>query len=398
METVLRKTAEHYKKAKSFAVDLDRSQNVGPAKIQLTTSVAFERPNKLAVHSKGGMQAVDLVSNGKTIFMSVPSMKKYTEADAPATLEALLKDPLGSAAVQFTLMVELCAADPYAKLMEGVTSTSYAGLETIDGAKAHHLKFVQDRFDWEMWTAAEGDPLVLRVVNDLTKSVANSPMAAQLKGQKIEMVQDYKGWKIDRGVDEKSFAFEPPAGAQKYKNFMEMFGGPGGGGGGGASPSPLLGKPAPDVSLKQLEEGEFKLKEHRGERVVMMDFWATWCGPCVMELPILTEVAEAYKDKGVVFYGVNLQEKPEAIRKFLKDKKLKFNVALDSDGAVGSAYHAEAIPMLLLIDKKGVVQSVHVGYDSGIKAVLQKELDAILAGKDLTKDAAAKTNGSVTKE
>ena len=190
----------------------------GPVKLQLTTSVAFERPNKLALHSKGAMQqAIDVVSNGKTVFMSVPSMKKYIEAEAPATLEELLKDPLGTAAVQFTLMAELSAADPYEKLMQGVTSTSYAGLETIDGAKAHHLKFVQDQFDWELWTAAEGDPLVLRVVNDLTKSVANSPMAAQLKGQKLEMVQDFKGWKIDRGVDEKSFAFEPPAGSQEVR-------------------------------------------------------------------------------------------------------------------------------------------------------------------------------------
>ena len=154
------------------------------------------------------------MSNGKTIFMSVPSLKKYIESEAPATLETLLKDPLGAAALQFTLMAELCTADPYEKLMEGVTSTSYAGLETIDGVKAHHLKFVQDQFDWEMWTAAEGDPLVLRVVNDLTKSVANSPMAAQLKGQKVEMTQNYKGWQFDRGIDEKSFAFEPPAGAE----------------------------------------------------------------------------------------------------------------------------------------------------------------------------------------
>ena len=81
----------------------------------------------------------------------------------------------------------------------------------------------------------------------------------------------------------------------------------------------------------------------------------------------------------------------------MKDKKLKFNVALDSDGAVSSPYHAEAIPMLLLIDKKGVVQSVHVGYDPGIKAVLKKELDAMLAGKDLAKEA-DKTKGTGAKE
>ncbi len=119
-----------------------------------------------------------------------------------------------------------------------------------------------------------------------------------------------------------------PQYAEKIKSFLE-----GAGGGGEEAPSPLLGKPAPDVSLKLLEEGkgEFKLKEHKGEHVVMLDFWATWCGPCVKELPILSEVAEAYKDKGVVC-AVNQQEEPAEIRTFLKEKKLKLTVALDSSG------------------------------------------------------------------
>ena len=86
-------------------------------------------------------------------------------------------------------------------------------------------------------------------------------------------------------------AFEPPAGAKKVKSFME------GPGGGEETPSPLLGTAAPDVTLKLLEKGEFRLKEHKGEHVVMIDFWATWCGPCVQELPILTEVADSYKEK-----------------------------------------------------------------------------------------------------
>ncbi len=58
----------------------------------------------------------------------------------------------------------------------------------------------------------------------------------------------------------------------------------------------------------------------------MLDFWATWCPPCVEELPILSKVAEAYKDKGVVFCAVNQQEKPAKINTFLKDKKLNFTV------------------------------------------------------------------------
>ena len=292
------------------------------------------------------------------------------------------------------MIAELCSDDPYAKLMEGVKTSTYSGVEALDGAKAHHLKFTRDQFDWEMWVAAEGDPVVRRVVIDLTKMVANSPMAAQLKGQKMEMAQDYKGWQFDRGVDNKSFAFEPPAGLQKVKSFMEGLAG----GGGTEATSPLLGKPAPDVSLKLLEKGEFRLKEHRGERVVMLDFWATWCGPCVMELPILAEVANLYKDKGVIFCAVNQREKPDEIQSFLKEKKLELTVALDSDGAVGQAYQANAIPLLILIDKKGVVQSVHLGYDAGIKATLRKELDALLEGKELAKNGAHDSKGASAKD
>jgi thiol-disulfide isomerase/thioredoxin len=152
--------------------------------------------------------------------------------------------------------------------------------------------------------------------------------------------------------------------------------------------SPLLGKPAPDVQLKLLDGGEFQLKSHRDKEIVMMDFWATWCAPCVRELPILADVAKTYKDKGVAFRAINLEEEPEKIREFLKKRELSITVALDSSGKVGSAYGAEAIPMLVLIDKKGIVQSVHVGYDPAIRKTLRKELDTLLAGKDLAKKSA----------
>jgi thiol-disulfide isomerase/thioredoxin len=165
-----------------------------------------------------------------------------------------------------------------------------------------------------------------------------------------------------------------------------------------AESPPRVGSPAPDVSLKLLDAGEFRLKEHRDARLVMLDFWATWCGPCVQELPILAEVAEAYKDKGVIFCAVNEQEEPEVIRRFLKENKLQFTVALDSEGAAGNSYRAEAIPMLILIDKKGVVRSIHIGYDPGIKATLRAEIDALLAGKDVPKMAAREGKAARAKD
>jgi thiol-disulfide isomerase/thioredoxin len=397
-EAVLQRMADYYKKAKSFAVDVDRDQKLGPMAMKTTVSVVFERPNKVAIRSKGPMPGVDIVSDGKTLTMSVGALKRYTQSKAPASLSDVGGDPLTQqvlmGTLQGTMIMELAAADPYKALMDGVKTCELVGDEDVDGAKAQHVKCTQDEFDWEVWVAAQGDPVIRKVTVDMSKALAKMPQAAQLKGQKLEMVQTFKGWKIDAPADEKAFAFEPPADSKKVGSLMEGLGGGGGGGDGGGAQeeprSPLVGKPATNISLDLVDKGKFELKDHRDKDVVMIDFWATWCGPCVMELPILTEVAEGYKDKGVAFYAINLRESPAQIKKFQEDKKLKFTVALDKDGATANAYNVEGIPTLVLVDKKGVVQSVHVGYNPGIKKTLAQELDALLAGKDLAKEAGGK--------
>ncbi len=389
-EGVVRQVADFYKRADSLAVEVERSQKVGEMAIPMTFTVAFRRPNRFAVAVRTkeggggpGVFGLTVVSDGKTMFTSIPALQKYTEAEAPASFDALplQGDPIVAGLLQGLMIGELCAADPYAKLMEGVKSAKYAGLETIDGARVHHLTFSQDQVDWEMWVPAAGDPVVRRVVVDLSKALANIPGAERFKDRKMVISEDFKGWRIGADLDEAAFAFRPPPGSKKVASFFEgLFGGQ-------QARSPLLGETAPDVDLKLLDGGDFRLKEHRGDRIVMLDFWATWCGPCVQEMPILAEVARAYQDKGVAFCAVNVREKPEEIRKFLEDKKLKVAVALDPEGAVGDAYHAEAIPMLVLVDKAGVVQTVHVGYDPAIKDTLRKELDDLIAGKDLAKES-----------
>jgi thiol-disulfide isomerase/thioredoxin len=385
-EAVLRRTADYFKRVKSFAVEVEREQKLGSMSMKHALEVVNERPNRLAIRNKGNRPGIDVFSDGKTLSISIPAVKKYTQGKAPASLSDLSDDAMTRGilvgTLQGTMLLELTAADPYKMLMEGVKTSTYIGEEILDGVKAHHLKCTQDQFDWDVWVAAEGDPLLRKIVLDMTKSIANTPAAAQLKGQRLELIQTFKGWKVDAAVDEKTFAFRPPPGSQKVDSFIEAVAG-----GGREARSPLVGKPAPDLSLKLLNTGEFRLKDHREKDILMLDFWATWCGPCVQELPLLAEVAESYKDKGVAFFAINVRETPEQITKFQADKKLKFTVALDTDGSAGTAYGANAIPMLVLVDKKGVVQAVHVGYNPAIKTTLAKELDALLAGKDLAKEA-----------
>jgi len=81
----------------------------------------------------------------------------------------------------------------------------------------------------------------------------------------------------------------------------------------------LVGKPAPEIRLATLDGGEFVLSEHRGERIVLLDFWATWCGPCRTSMPAVAAIAEEFADQDVVLYTVNQNESPATVQHFLDE-------------------------------------------------------------------------------
>ena len=145
----------------------------------------------------------------------------------------------------------------------------------------------------------------------------------------------------------------------------------------------LVGTEAPDFTLKNLAGERVTLSSHENESIVVLDLWATWCGPCVRAMPELQKVAEAYKDKGVVVYAVNQQEGKLKVEKFLERRKISLTVLLDKKAEVGTAYRAEAIPQTVIIDKEGTIRAVHVGYSPRLGSMLSRELDLLLEGKEL---------------
>jgi len=141
----------------------------------------------------------------------------------------------------------------------------------------------------------------------------------------------------------------------------------------------LVGQMAPDFGLEVVHQGapgsKIRLTELQG-KPVLIDFWATWCGPCQVEAPILSRVAERYKDRGLVVLGVNTGDKPGLASVFAAKKQLSYPILFDADHGAADLYDVEALPTMVLIGRDGKVRAVRSGLvdEGSLDAMIGAEL------------------------
>jgi len=144
----------------------------------------------------------------------------------------------------------------------------------------------------------------------------------------------------------------------------------------------LLGNPAPDFSVKLLARPgpTLSLNQLRG-KVVVVDFWGTYCGPCKKELPKLQALSAKYSGSGLRVIGIS-EDEPEDKAKivaFADSHGAKFAIAWDEDRSVAHQYKPDTMPSSYTIDRHGIVRYVHVGYRDGDDKVLEREVQGLLA-------------------
>ncbi|WP_417848961.1 TlpA family protein disulfide reductase [Thalassoglobus sp.] len=141
----------------------------------------------------------------------------------------------------------------------------------------------------------------------------------------------------------------------------------------------LVGTTAEDFELAGLDGTTFKLSDHDG-KVIVLDFWASWCGPCVAALPDYIESTSGFDPEKVIFVAVNLQESPQVVRKFLDEKGLSPQVAMDESGAIGSRFRVSGIPHTVVISPGKTIEQVHIGYRQNAGQNLRQTIEKILDG------------------
>ena len=147
-----------------------------------------------------------------------------------------------------------------------------------------------------------------------------------------------------------------------------------------AKSSPLVGKKAPEIKLQTIDDVEFVLSENR-DKVIVLDFWASWCGPCIATMPKVEAIVQEFDPREVELVAVNLQDSVERARLALKRMEIEPTTVMDVDGETARFYDAKAIPQTVIVDKEGKITHLFVGggskfldqFSAALKEVLAKE-------------------------
>ncbi len=310
-------------------------------------TVAFRRPAAILVHATDPEMEILFTSDGQRYIQYIPEFQQYTESEGEVTpAEVIATSGFELIARALELLSETAKAAPFSGALEA-PDLEYVGEETWNDLECDRIRFTLGDTQYDIWIQQGNDALIRRIVPSMAALEKRLNGDAGIKF-KIEVTAEITEWELGIDVDER-LAFNPPDDVAKVAAFNPP------------TPAELLkGKMAPDFTLALMDGGSFTLSEHKGE-IVILDFWATWCGPCRIAMPVLSDVAKEFADDGVSLYSVNLREGPERIRTYLKSQGLDLNVPLDSDGRIGDMYKATGIPQTVIVGRDGKVAIVHVG-------------------------------------
>ena len=381
---VLAHMAAAYKKAAGYADKgtLRIRGGKGTEKIDQSVkySVVLARPNKLRMHMVEGV----VVSDGKQFCAfanQVPNQVIRRPVGAKLTLKDLLSDMLLVDAISPEMtrdvsmvpiqLLLLLADDPLKTLLHRSEPAKLIEPAKIDEVACDRVELTRTDGKAVLWIDRETS--ILRRLEFPTEALMRMARGAE-KVENLTLVADFIDARFEQQVDESAFQFDVPEGTQALEALM---------------PPPLLlvGKKSPEFSFKGADDKRVTLKSLDG-KVVVVDFWATWCGPCRAVLPTLGRVAKKYKDNDKVTFLAVSVDNPETpdkeIRELLKELEPDMSLVRDLDQDAGKKFGVNGIPAIFLIDGKGVVQGFYQGMHPGLENDLGGKIKKILAGEKVS--------------
>ncbi|MFA7692802.1 MAG: redoxin domain-containing protein [Candidatus Hydrogenedentes bacterium] len=184
----------------------------------------------------------------------------------------------------------------------------------------------------------------------------------------VKMTLTFHDWQLAFEPPQDYFTFVPPAGAVEATQDTAA-----------AGNAPREGDTAPLFTLPSLNGESVDLQNYVGGHVLILDFWATWCGPCRRVLPVLAKLSQEFAERNVLLFTINQRETPEKIQGFLEQQGLDVKVLLDSAGVASRLYHVTGIPRIVIIGKDGTIKKIYAGFSETLEASIAAVLEEMTA-------------------
>lgn len=349
-------------------------------------AATFQRPNRLALE----MYSTRLKSDGEKVYATIDGLgDQVVVVPAPETIVApdfyawkdlhqVVRPGIAGASVQLDL---LTGADPWDEVMQEFPTAKLTDGGQVDGHETFLVTLSSETDALKMWIDKQS--LVLRRLRFPTQEhVRMDPNLSEMS-----LVAEFKNAQLGPGIAAESFVW-PRTDDEVYVRFPVQPPND------ALKPSPLVGRPAPAFAFVTAD-GQNVDQQSQAGKVTVLDFWATWCRPCLDSLPKLSEIAAGYDDNPqVAFYAVNTEERSE-----VSDEKvggaleviqanLPFLRMTDGSDAM-QAFGIEGIPTAVILGPEGKVQYYQVGATPQFYEQLPKLIDALLAGESIADDAEA---------
>ncbi len=379
-DDVLKKSATFFSTLDSLSTDIHvywlRKSPGNTHEREADYHIEMQQPNKWLVTMKDGPETTYVwVCDGKLVQTYIAGMKKCTRHRAPGSIVDLVTsseiETIKSTMENVMVLDLMLNNNPVEEFKKRFNVRELGGTSTINGTKAQTLKFIREDtgVHWDLAFADSEQPVPLQTFADLT-----SVDRERKPDSKTTIRCTFSNWKINTPPAAGTFQFTPPPGTEKVKDFFEP-----------EKPSPLLNKPLPAARIQMLDGSHTDTAALRG-KIVLLDFWQIHCIPCLYGMPKLDNLARQYGKKGVAIYAINEIDSGEDLKNFVKTKSWTSNLKLgQAGGSTSEKLGITETPISILIDKNGVVRSVHKFMDEAALTNLAAELDALIDGRDLPK-------------
>ncbi|MFO8007262.1 MAG: TlpA disulfide reductase family protein [Candidatus Brocadiia bacterium] len=363
--------AETFRMAGEMEINIERAE--GPSVQTSPVEIAYASGMKLKLETAmSGFYA-----NGETAISYMAPLKQYKEQKLTGGAYSLIARAMPRLEPFLTESDEASGEADwpglYADLLGEAELVAHEQLGETDcwvvaGQVAMPRRDGEAVLPLKVWHRAE-DGVVLKAHLDMTATVRPAgielppEMAAQLP-ESVTVTLSVDEVSVDEPLPEGTFTFQPPEGAEKVTQF-------------GPQPE-LLGEAAPEFETETLAGDEVALADLRGKAVVL-DFWASWCGPCRMALPHTQELWEDLGGEDVLVFGLNADRDLDAAKAMVEELGLTFPSLLDRDQSIVEAYGIRGIPTMVVIGPDGKVAGWHSGYDPNIVETVKQEIEGALA-------------------